>query len=73
MPALYDETWCARVQLERMRLVLNRLDALSSRKNPQVQDMVQVRQKNGQTQVELASNREPLPLNEGSGGQLTLF
>lgn len=71
MPALYDETWCARVQLEWMRLALESFGASSSRKNPQIQDMVQAHQKGEQTQVKLIGN--PAPLNEGPGGQLTLF
>lgn len=71
MPALYDETWCARVQLEWMRLALESFGAWSSRKNPQVQDMVQAHQKGEQAQVKLLGN--PVPLSEGPGGQLTLF
>ena len=73
MPALYDETWCARVQWERMRLALEGLGAVEGKKKPQVQDLVQARQKIEQPQVKLVDNPVPLPLNEGPGGQLTLF
>ncbi len=72
-PALYDETWCTRVQLERMRLVLESLDVLGSRKKSQVQNLVQAHQKIEQPEMKLESNPTSLTLNEGPGGQLTLF
>ena len=71
MPALYDETWCGRVQLERMRLALKSLGVFGSANKSQVQDMEQAHPENEQVQTGLVNN--PVLLNEGSGGQLTLF
>lgn len=72
-PALYDETWCARVQLEKVRLALENMGVLASRKKQQVQDMVQASQQIEQPQAQPMSDPVSLSLSEGPGGQLTFF
>lgn len=67
MPALYDEVWCARIQWERTRVLLESLGVMQAPHDSPMQ----------------AEEPQPLPkeavspelpvLNEGAGGQLTLF
>ena len=70
MPALYDEVWAGRIQWERTWLALESLGIMESPPEP------------GQPEPEptpaplnsaQAPEPDPLSLNEGAGGQLTLF
>lgn len=70
MPALYDEVWAARIQWERTRLALESLGIMESPLEP--------REPESEPALALlksaqAPEPDPLPLNEGAGGQLTLF
>lgn len=73
MPALYDETWCMRIQWERIKLALELMGAMGGTQKRQVQDLEQAPQNNEQPQINFAVNPVSRPLNEGPGGQLTLF
>jgi len=71
MPALYDEVWAARIQWERTRLALESLGIMKSPLEPGQQPEPEP------TPALLESTQAPKPdpiqLNKGAGGQLTLF
>lgn len=84
MPALYDEVWAGRVQCERMRLLLTSLGAMQTGPKPEApqQEPAYIPPKPEQTVpkaaqpppvVEQEAHAPPPPLNEATGGQLTLF
>lgn len=67
-PALYDETWCARMQLEKMRLILEHLGKLDfeQKTKPTSEDGKEA----GMSPDVKAMSQ---PLNEGAWSQLKLF
>lgn len=65
MPALYDETWRMRIQLEHVRFALKSLGVMESAPDGEVPRASQP--------VPELEPQEPPPLNETHGGQLTLF
>ena len=70
MPALYDEVWAARIQWERTRLALESLGIMKSPPEPGQPEPEPAPAPLESTQ---APEPDPLQLNEGAGGQLTLF
>ncbi len=72
-PALYHETWCGRIQCERMKLAMENIDALFASKQRQIQRLGQTPPRTEQSPMGLPDAPAPPPLNEGPNGQLTLF
>lgn len=73
MPALYDEVWCARIQWERMKLMLESLGVMKSPQEPEQEAPAPEDNPQEVPPIEEPAQPEPLILNEGAGGQLTLF
>ncbi|MDE6261224.1 MAG: SAM-dependent methyltransferase [Oscillospiraceae bacterium] len=67
-PALYDETWCARMQLEKMRLILEHLGKLDFE-----QKTKSVSENGKETGMSPDVRTMSQTLNESAWGQLKLF
>lgn len=71
MPALYDEVWAARIQWERLKLALESLGVMES---PPEREVPEPKEKPQEAPaLKEPPQPEPWILNEGAGGQLTLF
>lgn len=68
MPALYDEIWCARMQLEKMRLLFEH-----STKSDSEQKARPISEEGKADNITQETTAVHPPLNEGTWDQLTLF
>ena len=73
MPAFYDEVWAARIQWERMKLVLEDLGVMKPPQEPEQEAPAPEDNPPEAPPIEEPAEPEPVLLNEGAGGQLTLF
>lgn len=73
MPAFYDEVWAARIQWERMKLVLEDLGVMKPPQEPEQEAPAPEDNPPEAPPIEEPAESEPVLLNEGAGGQLTLF
>ena len=73
MPAFYDEVWAARIQWERMKLVLEDLGVMKPPQEPDQEAPAPEDNPPEAPPIEEPAEPEPVLLNEGAGGQLTLF
>lgn len=69
MPALYDEAWCARIQLEKMRLIFKYLVKSDSEQKTKPMN----KEENAVSMPPSDAEALSQPLGEGAFGQLTLF
>ena len=73
MPAFYDEVWAARIQWERMKLVLEDRGVMKPPQEPEQEAPAPEDNPPEAPPIEEPAEPEPVLLNEGAGGQLTLF
>lgn len=84
MPAMYDEVWAGRIQTEKMRLLLESLGVMRTgpkakapqqkpERPPHKPEQTAPKSEQPPPGVETEAQAQAPPLNEATGGQLTLF